>query len=88
MDLQANRCLSNFVVLHPHDHPAARVHGPKGPGPKRPHIRRGSLGNNVSGHCKRSVAAAMQVGFGNCGGIVASNVYLQSELPLYRTGYG
>lgn len=46
------------------------------------------LSNNVSGHYKRSVASAMQVGFGNCGGIVASNIYLQSELPLYRTGYG
>lgn len=46
------------------------------------------LSNNVSGHYKRSVASAMQVGFGNCGGIVASNVFLQAELPLYRTGYG
>lgn len=46
------------------------------------------LSNNVSGHYKRSIASAMQVGFGNCGGIVASNVFLQSELPLYRTGYG
>lgn len=46
------------------------------------------LQNNVSGHYKRSVAAAMQVGFGNCGGIVASNIYFQAEAPEYRTGYG
>lgn len=46
------------------------------------------LSNNVSGHYKRSIATAMQVGFGNCGGIVASNIYLDSEKPLYRTGYG
>lgn len=46
------------------------------------------LSNNVSGHYKRSIASAMQVGFGNCGGIVASNVFLQSEQPAYPTGYG
>lgn len=46
------------------------------------------LSNLVSGHYKRSVSSAMQVGFGNLGGIVASNVFFQSEAPLYRTGYG
>ena len=30
------------------------------------------VNNNVSGHYKRSVSAAMMVGLGNCGGIVAS----------------
>ncbi|OJD34527.1 mfs transporter [Diplodia corticola] len=46
------------------------------------------VSNCMSGHYKRSVAAAMQVGFGNCGGIVASNIYIASEAPRYRTGYG
>ncbi|KAF3760744.1 putative MFS transporter [Cryphonectria parasitica EP155] len=46
------------------------------------------LSNNVSGHYKRAIASAMQVGFGNCGGIVASNIFVQAEQPLYRTGYG
>ncbi|KAH9886338.1 major facilitator superfamily domain-containing protein [Xylariomycetidae sp. FL2044] len=46
------------------------------------------LANNVSGHYKRSVAAAVQVGFGNLGGIVASNVFLEAEAPIYSTGYG
>lgn len=46
------------------------------------------LSNNVSGHYKRSIASAMQVGFGNCGGIVASNIFIASEQPLYHTGYG
>ncbi|KAF2868954.1 major facilitator superfamily domain-containing protein [Massariosphaeria phaeospora] len=46
------------------------------------------MSNLVSGHYKRSVSAAMQVGFGNIGGIVASNVFLQRESPTYRTGYG
>lgn len=46
------------------------------------------LANNVSGHYKRSVASALQIGVGNCGGMVASNVFLQSERPRYATGYG
>lgn len=46
------------------------------------------ISNCMSGHYKRSIAAAMQVGFGNCGGIVASNIYITSEAPRYRTGYG
>ena len=46
------------------------------------------LANNVGGHYKRSVAAAMQIGFGNIGGIVASNIYLMTEAPTYPTGYG
>jgi hypothetical protein len=46
------------------------------------------MSNLVSGHYKRSIASGMQVGFGNLGGIVASNVFLGSEAPRYRTGYG
>lgn len=30
----------------------------------------------------------MMVGFGNAGGLVASNVFLASEEPAYPTGYG
>jgi hypothetical protein len=44
--------------------------------------------NCMGGHYKRSVAAAMTVGFGNAGGIVASNVFLDREKPKYPTGYG
>lgn len=46
------------------------------------------MSNLVSGHYKRSVSSACQVGFGNLGGIVASNVFFQSEAPKYPTGYG
>ena len=46
------------------------------------------LSNLVSGHYKRSVSSAMQVGFGNIGGIIASNIFLTSESPTYPTGYG
>ncbi|KAI0466118.1 major facilitator superfamily domain-containing protein [Xylaria cf. heliscus] len=46
------------------------------------------LANNVSGHYKRSISAAIQIGLGNVGGIVASNIFFASEAPQYRTGYG
>lgn len=46
------------------------------------------LSNNVGGHYKRSVASAVQIGFGNLGGIVASNIYFTEEQPRYPTGYG
>jgi len=48
----------------------------------------GWMANVVSGHYKRSVSSAVQIGIGNLGGIVASNVFLESEAPKYRTGYG
>jgi predicted MFS family arabinose efflux permease len=44
--------------------------------------------NNVAGHYKRSMSAAMMVGFGNCGGISASNIYITGERPQYPTGLG
>jgi MFS family permease len=43
--------------------------------------------NNMTGHYKRSIASAMMVGFGNCGGIVASNIFITEEAPHYMTGY-
>lgn len=46
------------------------------------------LNNNMGGHYKRSISAAMQIGFGNCGGIVASNIYITTQAPTYPIGYG
>ena len=46
------------------------------------------LNNNMGGHYKRNIAAAMQVGFGNCGGIVASNIFITTEAPTYPVGFG
>jgi hypothetical protein len=46
------------------------------------------LNNNLGGHYKRGVGAALQVGLGNCGGIIASNVYIQSQRPEYPVGFG
>ncbi|KAJ6180849.1 hypothetical protein N7519_011310 [Penicillium mononematosum] len=48
----------------------------------------GWVSNNMAGHYKQSIASAMQIGFGNCGGLVASNVFFDSEAPTYRTGFG
>ncbi|KAA8651940.1 uncharacterized protein ATNIH1004_000839 [Aspergillus tanneri] len=50
-------------------------------------ILMGWLSNNMGGHYKQSVASAMQIGFGNCGGLVASNIFYQKEAPGYHTGY-
>ncbi|KAA8649960.1 hypothetical protein EYZ11_000973 [Aspergillus tanneri] len=46
--------------------------------------------NNLSGHYKRAIGLAIQVGFGNIGGIVASNIFKRdsaSEFPRYTVGY-
>ena len=46
------------------------------------------LNNNLAGHYKRSAGAAMQIGFGNVAGIIASTIYVTKEAPKYPTGYG
>lgn len=46
------------------------------------------ISNCMSGHHKKSVSSAMQIGFGNAGGIVASNIFLATEKPFYKTGFG
>lgn len=46
------------------------------------------VNNNMAGHYKRSVSSAMMIGFGNAGGIVASNIFITSQAPAYPTGYG
>jgi hypothetical protein len=39
------------------------------------------VNNNMGGHYKRSVAMAMMIGFGNCGGLVASNIFITNQAP-------
>lgn len=46
------------------------------------------LSNNQAGHYKRAVSIAVQIGLGNIGGIVASNIYLSWQAPSYKSGYG
>ncbi|KAF5002528.1 hypothetical protein FGRMN_293 [Fusarium graminum] len=48
----------------------------------------GWLSNTVSGHYKRSISSAVQIGLGNIGGIIASNVFIAHEAPQYWTGLG
>ncbi len=46
------------------------------------------LNNNMGGHQKRSISSALQVGFGNSAGLIASNIYITTEAPTYPVGYG
>ena len=46
------------------------------------------LSNTMGGHYKRAIGTAMQVGLGNAGGIVASNIYITEQAPTYPIGYG
>jgi hypothetical protein len=43
--------------------------------------------NNIVGTSKRSVASALQVGFGAIGGIAASTVFRDQDAPRYVPGY-
>ncbi|KAL7626058.1 hypothetical protein AAE478_002828 [Parahypoxylon ruwenzoriense] len=44
-------------------------------------------GSNIGGSLKRATGIAMQVMGGNCGGIIASYVYLERDAPRYTTGH-
>ena len=46
------------------------------------------LMNNLRGHWHRALGSALINSIGNCGGVVASNVYLAREKPRYPAGYG
>lgn len=45
------------------------------------------MANNLAGHYKRAVGLAVQVGVGNVGGIIASNVFNADLAPQYTAGY-
>ena len=42
---------------------------------------------NIGGSLKRGTGIAMQVMGGNCGGIIASYVYLTRVSPRFKTGH-
>ena len=46
------------------------------------------LSNNMGGHYKRGIGSAMQIGVGNLGGIIASNIYIAKQQPHYPVGFG
>ena len=39
--------------------------------------------NNIVGQSKRSIASALLIGGGACGGIAASNIFRQQDAPNY-----
>lgn len=48
----------------------------------------GWLQNNLSGHWKRSFGASSQVMIGNVAGIIGAFIFIRTEAPTYKTGYG
>jgi hypothetical protein len=56
--------------------------------PVPPHFHSSNTTQNMGGHYKRAIATALQIGLGNAGGIVASNVFITKQAPRYKTGYG
>lgn len=44
--------------------------------------------DNLAGPAKRAIGIAAMISIGNCGGIVGSFIYLDSEKPKYPTGFG
>jgi hypothetical protein len=47
----------------------------------------GWVNNNMGGHYKRSIGVAIQVGFANLGGIIASNIFFRREAPYFKTAF-
>lgn len=43
---------------------------------------------NVGKGVKRSVAMGLLTGFGNCGALVSSNVFISNQAPRYPVGFG
>lgn len=45
-----------------------------------------NLGHNVTQ--KKAIAMALQIGIGNFGGCISSNIYRNQDAPLYKLGHG
>ena len=43
---------------------------------------------NLGKGVKRSVAMGLLTGFGNCGALVSSNVFITNQAPKYPVGFG
>lgn len=43
---------------------------------------------NLAGDYKRAIGSAFQIGFGNIGGTVASNIFITTQAPRFVMGYG
>jgi hypothetical protein len=46
------------------------------------------ISNNMGGNAKAAFATGFMIGFGNCGNLVSSNVFITTETPRFRTGFG
>lgn len=46
------------------------------------------IANNMGGNAKAAFATGVMIGLGNCGNLVSSNVFITSENPRYKTGFG
>lgn len=46
------------------------------------------LSNNMGGNAKAAFATGFMIGFGNCGNLVSSNVFITDETPRFKTGFG
>lgn len=46
------------------------------------------VGNNLAPTWKRAVGMALLISVGNLGGAIGSNIFLASQAPTYRLGYG
>ncbi|KAH7310010.1 major facilitator superfamily domain-containing protein [Rhexocercosporidium sp. MPI-PUGE-AT-0058] len=46
------------------------------------------LSNNMGGNAKAAFAPGFMIGFGNCGNLVSSNVFITGEAPRFKTGFG
>ncbi|KAL2160556.1 hypothetical protein VTH06DRAFT_1244 [Thermothelomyces fergusii] len=42
---------------------------------------------NLSGHHRKAIGSAWQIGFGNIGGIIATYSFVKGDAPFYRKGY-
>ncbi|CZT05389.1 related to allantoate permease [Rhynchosporium agropyri] len=45
-------------------------------------------GNNIGGSTKRGAGIAIQIAFGNCGGVISSFIYRNGDRPRYFLGHG
>lgn len=46
------------------------------------------LSNNLAGSYKRAVGLGLQIGFGNFGGVISSNIFREKDAPNYKFGHG
>ncbi|KAL8953073.1 MAG: hypothetical protein Q9222_001066 [Ikaeria aurantiellina] len=46
------------------------------------------LNNNLGGHYKRGIGAAIQIALGNLGGFTASNIFITDQQPTFPVGFG